>query len=210
MYISRANDNSRLDKNKFIERMFGRTKKLKRHIVADKYKIVLAFEHGGHKYYQFENVFDISTGRGLQAMIIYEEFKMRCDREYLEKHIKAVNKILSNPKTINIVTLATIHKNLEERLNLAPFPDHIYKLASVLFFDETESPFAYDMKYNNQKVSGWRADEEILPFLVQQPLKALMPFLDTPKETLQTYFKVSDVIEKMNQTNLSEVLSKQV
>ena len=185
-----------------------KSKKLKSYLIDNKFKLVLAFEHGGHKYYQFENAFDMSTGRGLQALTIYEEFSMRCDRSYLEKHVKAIEILLNDPKAIKIGKIAEIHANLRERIALAPFPDHIYKLASVMFFDESESPYSYDGAYNVKKIAAWRADPEMLPFLVTVPLKDLMPFTDTASENLKTYFKVSEAVNAMHQDRLSEELSR--
>lgn len=186
-----------------------RSKKLRSYLINDKYKIILAFEHGGHKYYQFESAFEFSTGRGLQALTFYEEFSMRVDRAYLEKHIKAIDILLNNPKTIKISPIIEIHNNLKERLTLAPFPDHIYKLASVIFWDETESPFRYDYEYNAKKIAAWRADPDMLPFLVKVPLKELMPFGNTPDESLRTYFQVLEKLDKTIHTEkISEILYK--
>jgi hypothetical protein len=185
-----------------------RSKKLKSYLIDSKYKIILAFEHNRKKYYQFENAFDMSTGRGLQAMTIYEEFSMRVDKSYLEKHVKAIEILINDPKGIRIGTISEIHANLRERINLAPYPDHIYKLASVMFFDETESPFSYDGAYNVRKIAEWRADEEMLPFLVKVPLNQLMPFTDTVSENLKTYFKVSEAVNQMHQEKILDVLSR--
>lgn len=185
-----------------------RSKKLKSYLIDNKYKIALAFEHNGKKYFQFENAFDMSTGRGLQALTIYEEFSMRCDRAYLEKHVKAIEILLNDPKTIKFGTVVEIHANLRDRLNLAPYPDHIYKLASVMFFDETESPFSYDGAYNQKKIAEWRADPEMLPFLVKVPLKELMPFTDIASENLKTYFRVNEAVNEMHTEKILDVLSK--
>lgn len=185
-----------------------RNKKLKTYLIENKYKVVLAFEHGGKKYFQFENAFDMSAGRGLQAMTIYEEFCMRVDRAYLEKHVKAVEILLNDPKNIKIGVLAEIHANLRDRMNLAPFPDHIYKLASVLYFDETESPFSYDGAYNQKKIAAWRADPDMLPFLVKGPLSQLMPFTGISNENLKTYFGVAEQVTQMHVERTSAVLSK--
>jgi hypothetical protein len=185
-----------------------KSKKLKSYLINSKTKVILAFEHNGKKYYQFETAFDMSTGRGLQAMTIYEEFSMRVDKAYLEKHIKAIETLLNDPKNIKVGEIAIIHRNLKDRTKLAPYPDHIYKLASVLFFDETESPWSYDMAYNAKKIAEWRRDPEMLPFLVTVPLKDLMPFSNIPKENLNTYFKVAEEVSRYHQEKISEVLSK--
>lgn len=184
-----------------------KSKKLKSFLINDKYKIILAFEHGGHKYYQFENAFDMSTGRGINALTFLEEFNMRVTREYLEKHIKAIELLLIGPK-IQIAEIGIIHRNLKERLDLASFPDHIYKLASVLFFDESESPFSYDMNYNRKKMAAWRADPGMLPFLVQVPLKDMMQFSNMPGENLKTFFNVADAVNEMHIEKISGILYK--
>lgn len=182
-------------------------RKLKSYLINDKFKISEAFEHQGKKYLKFDNAFDMTTGRGLQAMTIYDEFNMHVDRNYLELHVKAVEKILNEPK-IKLTTLIQIHNNLKERLELNPFPDHIYKLASVLFFDESESPFSYDPVYNNKKIAVWRADPEMLPFLVRVPLRDLMPFTGTAEGNLRTYFDVVEKINEVHHSKMLETLSK--
>jgi hypothetical protein len=185
-----------------------KSRRLKVFIPETKAKLLLAFEHNGKKYYQFENGFEISAGRGLTAMTFYQEFQMRCDYDYLKLHCKAIDILLKGPK-VNIIDVAQIHQNLRERVELAhPLPEHIYKLASVLFFDESESPFAYDMAYNNKKIAEWREDTDMLPFLVAGPLKALMPFSELPKESLKTYFQVTDALAKQSQAYMSAALSK--
>lgn len=187
--------------------MFWNRKKLRSFLTDSKLKLLLAFEHNGKKYYQFENAFDMTTGRGLQALVIYDEFRMRCDREYLEKHIKAVEILLNDPKKIKVGEIALIHANLKERINIAPYPDHIYKLASIMFFDGSENPYAYDSAYNQKKIAEWRADADMLPFLVKVPLKALMPFTEVPNEDLKTYFQVAEAVQQYHQDKISEVLS---
>lgn len=182
-------------------------RKLKTYLIDNKYKIILAFERDGKKYFQFENAFEMSTGRGLQALTIFEEFGMRCTRDYLEKHIKAVD-ILLNSQKIQLSVIAELNANLRDRLNLAADSGMIYKLASVLFFDETESPYAYDGAYNAKKIAAWRADPEMLPFLVSVPLKTLLPFTDTAKENIKTYLTVADAMNEMHNGRISDVLSR--
>lgn len=182
-------------------------KRLKSFLLNDKLKISEAFIHQGKRYYTFDNAFDMTTGRGLQAMTIYDEFNMRADRSYLEKHCKAVETIL-NSSPVKLTQLAIIHNNLKERLSLAPFPDHIYKLASVLFWDDSESPYSYDSVYNNRKIAAWRADPDMLPFLVKVPLRDFLPYTHTEEENLNTYFRVVDQINEVHHSKMLEVLSK--
>lgn len=200
---------------KWLTRLLSRNRKRRRgeekmkvfHQVENKVLPILAFEQGGHKYYQFENVFDTTAGRGIHALVVYEEFQMRCDREYLLKHVKAID-ILFNQNPIKLTEIIEIHKNLKERLDLAPFPDYIYKLASILFFDETENPYNYDYKYNQEKIARWKADDDMLPFLVKVPLKSLMSFSESAQPNLKTYFSVAQMVNDLHLEKISLALSK--
>jgi hypothetical protein len=169
---------------------------------------VEAFRHGGKVYYHFMDSFKIPAGRAICALAIYEELRMRCNQEYLLKHCKAMEIVLSDPKRINIQVIAVMNKNLRERLDLAPFPDHIYKLASVTFFDETESPYSYDFQYNQKKIDAWKKDPEMLDFFLRQQFNDLIPFGNTSKETAQTYFQVASQIDNLHLQTIQEQLSK--
>lgn len=171
-------------------------------------KAVEAFKFRGKTYYHFQDSAQIPAGRAMCALAIYEELKMRCNREYLEKHCRAVEIILSDPKRINIPALAILNKNLQERMSLVPFPDHIYKLASVTFFDDTENPNTYDFNYNAKKIAEWKKDPSTLHFFLQTPLKDLIPFTTSSVENAEMYFQVSEEIDKLHQTYLREQLSK--
>jgi hypothetical protein len=182
--------------------------KVKSFMIDNQYKITEAFRLDGVTYYQFDDQFKLPTGRGLCALTIYEEFNMRCTREYLELHTRAMEKLFSDPKKINIQAMVIINKNLQERLNLAMFPDHIYKLASVVFFDKTESYYNYDYAYNQKKIEKWKAAGGTLDFFLKTPLRDLIPSLKLPEENAQDYFQVATQVDQMHQQDLQEVLSK--
>jgi hypothetical protein len=188
--------------------MFSRKPKIKSFLSDEKFKVVEAFSLNGKKYFMYEDATKTPSGRGLCALTIYEEFNMRCTREYLTAHCRAMEILLSDPKKINIQAIAVINKNLSERLSMAVFPDHIYKLASVLFFDETESPYNYDYQYNNDKIKEWKATGGSLDFFMKTPLKDLIPALQLQGGNAGTYFQVSEMIDNLHRTDLEEVLSK--
>jgi hypothetical protein len=187
-----------------IKYLFRRKPKFK---VFNNEMAVEAFRHKGKAYYHFPDSFKIPAGRTLCALAIYEELRMRCSREYLEKHTRAMEIILSDPKKINIQAIAVMNKNLQERLSLVPFPDHIYKLASVTFFDETESPFSYDFAYNSKKIEEWKKDPALLDFFLQTQFSELIPFSSTQSDNAKMYFQVADQIDQYHQQTLQEQLS---
>lgn len=188
-----------------IKRLFRRKPRFK---VFNNEMAVEAFRHNGKVYYHFTDSFKIPAGRTLCALAIYEELRMRCSKDYLEKHCRAMEVVLSDPKKINIQAIALMNANLKERLSLVPFPDHIYKLASVTFFDETESPFGYDFKYNEGKIAEWKKDPELLDFFLRTQFSDLIPFSTTQESNAQMYFQVAEQVDQLHQKTILEQLSK--
>jgi hypothetical protein len=191
--------------------LFKRRKRLKTYLVNEKYRVTEAFTHNGVRYFMYENQADAPVGRMLAANAVYLEMEMRCDREYLQAHVKATDKILNeNKKGINLTILAQLNQNLKERLDLMPLPDFVYKLASVVFFDETESPLSYDYEYNQKKIENWKKDDQMLDFFLQRLASDLIPSLRSAGRSTKTYFQVAEKIDKIHRQNLTEVLSENI
>jgi len=179
-------------------------------LIDNTFRIVPAFQYKGIDYYMHEDPLNVAAGRGLSAMKYMDELVMRCSPEYLKMHCDAVNKILSNPKRIDLSVLVKLHNNLNERVKLnTVMPDHIYKLASVVFFTKDESPFKYDLKAGEQKIAAWR-DAEMLDFFLQGHLRTLVPLLSLPENNSPDYLRVAEKINSIHLKHLSEVLSKSV
>jgi hypothetical protein len=155
--------------------------------LQDKQKIIKAFVYQGRSYFMFDDIFSIPSIRGLQALDYYEEFNMRCTKDYLIRWTESAEKILSDNKKINLIELATLVKHLQERLKMIPVSEHIFKIASVIFFDDSENPYVFDRKYNKKKIDLWKKDPEVLSFFLQTPLKDLIPYLDSQGASLATY-----------------------
>jgi hypothetical protein len=151
----------------------------------------------------FDDIFSIPSIRGLQALDYYEEFNMRCTKDYLTKWTESAEKILSDNKKIKLIDLATLVKHLQERLKMIPVSDHIYKIASVIFFDDTENPYNFDREYNRKKIELWKKDPEVLSFFLQTPLRDLIPYLDSQGASLHTY---SGIVKELNTIHFREVL----
>lgn len=161
--------------------------------VKEEHQISKAMIIDGVQYYQFADINNMMTGRAFVCMDYYNELNQRCTRDYLEKHCKKVEEILSSGQ-INIQSLAQMNIQLKERLEMIVDPDIIYKIASVVFFDKSEQPYTYDFKYNQRKIENWKklgAD-----FFLQIPLKKLIPSLDLSTADLQNYLKAGQAINK--------------
>lgn len=177
-------------------------------MLNDKYRVIKAFRYRGDDYWCFDNAFDMPTARAWAASNYYIELEMRVDVDYLKLHLEAVDKILSDPKKINIGALALIHNNLKERLSFAPFPEHIYKLASVVYFTKEESPYSYDSLYNEKKIKRWKEDPEALAFFLNGPLQALVPYIGQQGELSRTYFQTMERVTESHLKDLHTIISK--
>ena len=188
-----------------FKRMFRN--KLKPFLVDDKYKVIPAFSIDGVDYWMFDSTNEVPTGRFFAAMGVYVEMEMNCDKEYLSSHCKAMDKLLSDPKSIKLQHIMQLNVNMKERLELMPMPEYIYKLASVIFFDKTEPLYSYDYDYNKMKIERWKAAGGTLDFFYNTPLKELVPSLTMPEKDTQTYLTVSNLIGEAHRKLHLDILS---
>jgi hypothetical protein len=168
--------------------------------VDEKHKVVPAFEMDGVQYYQFADINNMMTGRAFVAMDYYNELSMRCTREYLVEHCDAMEKVLSGD-SINVINIAQLHTQLKERLEMILQPDIVYKIASVVYFDESEQPYTYDFKYNQKKIEQWKSKG--MDFFLQIPLNELIPSLDLSEVDLKNYMIVADKVNRKHLENIS-------
>jgi hypothetical protein len=171
------------------------------------YTVQFAFEFDGVKYYEIPGVLNIPYQRGLAAADIYEEVEMRLTREYLLGHVKAVGEMLSDPKKLNLVKLVEFYKDLEERMEWIVSPETLYKLASVVYFDENENPEEYNYKYNIDKIAKWKT-HSLDSFFLQKPILKLMPHLGLSEKDLVQHLSTTMKIEAMQAESVLQTLSK--
>jgi hypothetical protein len=176
--------------------------------VKPEHRIIEAFEVKGVKYFRFDcEVGNMPYQRGLEALVFYEQVRMRCTREYLQEHIKALDTLLRSSK-IDIYKINQLNRNLNDRVNWVVESDSLYNLASVVFFDATESPYHFDHDYNKKKVEKWKQyGNELNDFFLQKPLETFIPFLATSNENLQPYLKVVEELNREQMKLIRAILS---
>jgi hypothetical protein len=182
-------------------------KRFRSRLLDNKYKVVEAFQLGGTTYYMFDQTAEVPTGRMLAALAVYTEMEMKVDKEYLELHTRAMEKLLSDPKKINVMYIAQLNLNLKERLELMPLPDFVYKLASVIFFDKTESPYSYSFDYNKKKIEEWKKSGDTLDFFLSRLSSELIPSLKPATGNTRTFFQVAEQVAGIHLTDLTKILS---
>lgn len=183
---------------------------LKPYLVDEKYKVIPAFSLGGTDYWMYDSALEVPTGRFFAAMGIYTEMEMNADKDYLLSHCKAMEKLLSDPKKIQLTYIMQLNINLRERLELMPMPEYIYKLASVIFFDKSESLYSYDYDYNKLKIEKWKVAGGTLDFFSRTPLAELVPSLNMPESDTLTYLTVIKMVEETHRLLHSDILQEKV
>jgi hypothetical protein len=157
-------------------------------------RAVFAFSSGGVDYFELEDSNDLNQGRGFAALNYYKELSMSCTRPFLVAHTTAIDKIVRNPKTIDIIEVAKLNLQLKERTELIIDSLTPYKVASVIFFDKTENPYSFDYAYALKKIEKWKK-ESVSSFFLQQPLKSLIPSSLWSEENLESYMKIAREID---------------
>lgn len=156
--------------------------------------VEIAFYSGGEPYYKLSDLFNTFTERGLDAYQVYEEISMRIAVDDLKLFINKF-KELCNSNPIQILEVSKALNFLEERVNFViPPRDLIWKMASVAYFDESESPYTYDAMYAQKKIKLWQENKDIADFFLYQQLKALIPL---PELSSETYKILQETISKI-------------
>jgi hypothetical protein len=92
---------------------------------------------------------------------------------------------------------------MKERMNWPiPTSDLFYKMASVLAFDQNESPYYYDTKYNDEvKIPHWKK-HGVDTFFLSNALKTLLPLPTIAPDALSALQKIVDQSAKSQRQSL--------
>ena len=101
------------------------------------------------------------------------------------------------------MTLQKLNAQLGERLTFPFEPEIGLKLASVVYFDDTENPYEYDAKYATEKINKWRAGAGVRDFFTREPLTELIPFLKSYEGDIKVY---SETIAAINAIHSGDLL----
>lgn len=186
-----------------------------KHIITYAFSIVQAAEASRpaseRHYFRFDDMLNIPYNRALQTLVYYKEVGMNCDPDYLKAHAMAFDNALSK-STITIDTLVdlkVLNDQLKQRLELPKEPDLMYKLASVVFFDQYENPAIYEFKYGENKIRAWKKNLSLHDFFLSKPLVELIPYLKYSGENLQQYSEMMGRVSREHSENILAMLSEE-
>lgn len=159
-----------------------------------KYPTRLAFSCGGVDYFEFVDKNNMPSTRGLEAITFYQELQNGVTNDFLKAWQQAQEKVLSDPKKINVNEIVKLNLILKDRLNYVVSKDVIYNLASVAFFACDENPETYDFEYNRKKIEHWKQHGGG-SFFLSEPMMNLIPFLKEFGNYSLTYLEAVEKIE---------------
>lgn len=164
------------------------------HPVEEGYTITYKFTSGGVDYFTITDAFNISSHRGLSGMQVYDEWDSRMTNATLRTFIQAMKEELDAPDgKVHLSKIAQYILFMEERVNWPiPTSELFYKMASVLCFDASESPYYYDGKYcDTVKIPNWKANG-VDTFFLSEQLKAYLPLPNIAPNVLAALSRIVD------------------
>jgi hypothetical protein len=162
-------------------------------------KIEPAFKSNGVQYYNFIKDTNIRTGRYMILQNFLQEVYFRMSLERLKLYIdKITNNLNGTLGVINIGNALELLTQMKHLSEMAFEPDTVYRLASVVYFDETEDLRTWDKTINDKKIKAWK-ENGTLDFFYGRPFQELTGLKGISETDLKHYLeKWDDLKEKYN------------
>jgi hypothetical protein len=157
-----------------------------------KHQVEVAFEVKGKKYYRFKKELQLPAGRYKYVYSMLRETDLRMNLETLKNFVTEFKNVLNGgpKKIIAIGDLWKLINNLESRISLAFEPETVERLASVVYFDDTEDLSTWDRKHGLEKVAFWKANKS-MDFFLTSPMGELLGVSGISIESLEEYIQTT-------------------
>lgn len=158
----------------------------------------LAFIAGGIHFYRFKEEYKHPVGRYKYVYKFLREHELAMSRETLSEYIKQLKTQLnggSKGQNINIGEAWRILHNMDTRVALPFDPDNIKRLASAVYFTDTEDLSTYDSKEGAEKIKIWD-DNKCHDFFLTRPIGELLHLNSGSIIYLEEYLSQAQVILK--------------
>lgn len=157
--------------------------------------IEFAFECKGVKYYRAVKDYILPTGRYKWIDATLNEVDIRMTLPTLRAYIGKLKKNLDGSNGINLGEAWKVIYAMETRCDLGFTPETVKRLASVMYFDETEDLRDYDHEYGQKKVKFWE-ENGVYDFFLTTPIAELLNLKPGSEEYLRKYIQEADQILK--------------
>jgi hypothetical protein len=142
-------------------------------------RYMLAFTLKGRRYWRMRAHDGMAALRAFEAQSVYVKMGMGATQEDIVAHLDALRRLSLNSTKLDKLKedVLVASDDLRARLKWGHNTDLLYELASVVAFDESESPFTYDADYAAEKIAFWKANmnKELAAFFLNQPIREFLP-----------------------------------
>lgn len=162
--------------------------------------IEFAFEagpaFGKRKFYRAKEDYRLPYGRYKYIDAYLYEVELRMNLKTLEQYMESLEKHLDGSKgSISISKAFEVIWAIRSRCKLAFEPETVKRLASVVYFDETEDLSDYSMDYGTEKVKFWER-HGCYAFFLTSPIEELLNLKGTSETSLRTYIHQAEAVLK--------------
>jgi hypothetical protein len=164
----------------------------------------VVFQSGGVAYYRFSNEQRIPAFRAMAARDVFQELEFKTSREMATAYIDAAVEQLNAGELAKAGALLTMFR---ERMDYITNIDLLYKLASVLYLDNSENPEDYDAVYNYEKIQRWKREKDVEAFFLQTPIIEYLPFSDLQQIGLKRFTELQRSEDARQSQTLLRTLS---
>lgn len=157
-------------------------------------KVEKAFVIGGIQYYRFVQETNMPWGRYMYLQTFLYEQNLRIDVVSLKEYMSRLIKVLNGTKgTIELYKAFQIIGQISSRCELAFEVDTTYRLAAVIYFDETEDLYGYNKPHNDKKIAAWK-EAKATDFFYTMPMKEFLGLSDSSPQDLLTFMETQKEI----------------
>lgn len=168
-----------------------------------------AFTIERQQFFEPEDAMNFPFNRGLSIMEAYNQMQLGVFPADIKAIRDRVNGVFNKGK-VTVEDMVKIKiwldKLVERSESQFRHPELLYKLASVTFIDETESPYVYDAVHAQRKIEFWKKHKSVTDFFLQIPLQRLIPYLAASEESSQFFLTLTEQLAK-EENILKTVLS---
>lgn len=170
----------------------------------------VAFEVNLIKFYRFKEEYRHPTGRYKYVYKYIKEHELAMTRETLAEYVKHLKVCLnggSKGQSINIGEAWRLLHNMDTRIALPFDPENIKRLASVVYFTDSEDLSTFDAEEGQRKIRIWE-ENNVHDFFLTRPIAELLHLNNSSIISLEEYLKTaSGILKELTlepQTQLSE------
>lgn len=168
-----------------------------------------AFKFLSTQYYRFKKDSDTPYGRYKWISTFLQEVELRMDLKTLGAYLDEIEKNISGGKgTINLGNVVLIINKMRTRAALHFDVETAKKLASVIYFDETEDLTTYDRQKGREKMEAWGKDLKQMDFFLTKPMRELLGLNDISETALADYINQQLEIIKVLTSETPEASSE--